>query len=117
YGSTLVYEPGHENLGYWQSADDRAVWVVEPDRPGRYDVWLEWACHDTTANNRFWLATGEQRFLTSVPSTKTWENYQRKKIGQVTLRFGKQRVSIVPEGKVAGALMDLKSVELRVVSK
>ena len=117
YGSTLVYEPGHEILGYWQSADDRAVWVVEPDRPGRYDVWLEWACHDTTANNRFWLATGEQRFLTSVPSTKTWENYQRKKIGQVTLRFGKQRISIVPEGKVAGALMDLKSVELRVVSK
>jgi len=30
----------------------------------------------------------------------------------VTLRLGRQRVTIKPEGPVAGSLMDLKSVEL-----
>src|SRR3712207_7450901 len=50
-------------------------------------------------SNRFWLVTGQQRSLTSVPGTKTWENYQRKKIGQVTLRLGKQRITVQPDRK------------------
>ena len=112
YGKTLVLEEKYGNLGYWSSEDDRVVWVVEPARPGRYAVWLEWACDDTVANNRFVLQTGDQRMLESVPGTGNWDTYKRQKFGEVRLRLGRQRVIIQTEGPVAGALMDLKSVEL-----
>jgi hypothetical protein len=112
YGKTLVLEEKYGNLGYWTSEDDRVVWVVEPARPGTYNVWLEWACEDSVANNRFVVQSGEQRFLKSIPGTGNWDTYKRQKFGEVTLRLGRQRVTIRPEGPVAGALMDLKSVEL-----
>jgi putative heme-binding domain-containing protein len=112
YGKTLVMEDRYGNLGYWTSEDDHVVWVVEPARPGRYNVWVEWACDDSVANNRFVLQTGTQRMLKSVPGTGNWDTYKRQKFGEVTLRLGRQRVTIKPEGPVAGALMDLKSVEL-----
>jgi putative heme-binding domain-containing protein len=112
YGKTLVLEDKYSNLGYWTSEDDRAVWVVEPARPGRYSVWLEFACEDSVANNRFVLQTGVERLKRSVPGTGNWDTYKRQKFGEVTLRLGRQRVTIQTEGPVAGALMDLKSVEL-----
>jgi putative membrane-bound dehydrogenase-like protein len=112
YGKTLVLEDKYNNLGYWTSEDDRAVWVVEPARPGRYSVWLEFACEDSVANNRFVLQTGVERTKRSVPGTGNWDTYKRQKFGEVSLRLGRQRVTIRTEGPVAGALMDLKSVEL-----
>ena len=112
YGKTLVLEEKYNNLGYWTSEDDHAVWVVEPARPGVYGVWMEWACEDSVANNRFVLQTGQSRLLRSVPKTGNWDTYRREKVGTVTLRLGRQRVTIRSEGPIAGALMDLKSVEL-----
>jgi len=112
YGKTLVLEEKYGNLGYWSSEDDRVVWVVEPARPGRYGVWLEFACEDSVANNRFVLQTGNDSMLESIPGTGGWDNYKRQKFGEITLRLGRQRVAIKTEGPVAGALMDLKSVEL-----
>jgi len=58
------------------------------------------------------LQTGTQRMLKSVPGTGSWDTYKRQKFGEVTLRLGRHRVTIKPEGPVAGSLMDLKSVEL-----
>jgi hypothetical protein len=112
YGKTLVLEEKYSNLGYWTSEDDHVTWVVEPARPGTYSVWLEWACEDSVANNRFIVQTGQSRFLRSVPGTGNWDTYKRQKFGTVTLRLGRQRVTIQSEGPIAGALMDLKSVEL-----
>lgn len=112
YGKTLVLEDKHSNLGFWSSEDDRAVWVVEPARPGRYAVWLEWACDDTVANNRFVVRTGEQRQMRSVPATGGWDTYKKQRFAEITLRLGRQRVIVHSEGPVAGALMDLKSIEL-----
>ena len=112
YGKTLVLEEKYANLGYWSSEDDRAVWVVEPARPGTYSIWLEFACEDSVANNRFVLQTGNERILRSVPGTGNWDTYKRRKFGEITLRLGRQRVTVKTEGPVAGALMDLKSVEL-----
>jgi putative heme-binding domain-containing protein len=112
YGKTLVLEDKYGNLGYWSSEDDHVVWVVEPARPGRYNVWIEFACEDSVANNRFVLQSGAERMKRSVPGTGNWDTYKRHNFGQVSLRLGRQRVTIRTEGPVAGALMDLKSVEL-----
>lgn len=113
YGKTLVLEEKYGNLGFWSSEDDRAVWVVEPARPGTYSVWLEFACEDSVANNRFVVLTGAtEQMKRGVPGTGNWDSYKRQKFGDVRLRLGRQRVTFKSEGPVAGALMDLKSVEL-----
>jgi putative heme-binding domain-containing protein len=116
YGKTLTIEE-HGSLGYWNSQDDKVVWVVEPARPGKYAVWIEWACDDSVANNRFYLTTGQFRDIYSVAGTGGWDNYKKEKIEEIPLRLGKQRITITTEGPVAGALMDLKSIELIPVSR
>ena len=116
YGKTLTIEE-HGSLGYWNSPDDKVVWVVEPARPGKYAVWVEWACDDSVANNRYYVTTGNFRDLYSVAGTGGWDNYKKEKIDDIPLRLGKQRITITTEGPVAGALMDLKSIELIPVSR
>src|SRR5439155_20467955 len=51
YGSSLVLEKQYANLGFWSSEDDRAIWSVDVVRPGRYGVWLNWACQNDSAGN------------------------------------------------------------------
>ena len=37
---------------------DRAVWTIEAARPGRYAVWLDWACHADAAGKQFLFQAG-----------------------------------------------------------
>ena len=61
YGDRLVFEPAHGNLGYWMAANDRAVWTFEVARPGKYAVWLDWACPDDAAGNVLEIHLGGQQ--------------------------------------------------------
>jgi hypothetical protein len=112
YGSTLVFEPQFQNLGYWSSDDDHAIWSFEVTRPGKYAVWLEWACHDSTAGNSFVLQVGDQQVTGKVPGTGTWETYKRAKFGEITLEAGPHRLLFRSSGKVSGALVDLRGIKL-----
>ena len=40
YGPSLVYESKHQNLGYWSSENDHAVWTVESKQGGEYSVFV-----------------------------------------------------------------------------
>src|SRR2546425_11211076 len=51
YGSSIVLEKQYGNLGWWSAEDDQAVWLVEPARAGRYEVWLEYACDNVAAGD------------------------------------------------------------------
>src|SRR5262249_11760812 len=53
YGPTLVLENQYGNLGYWSHPDDHAVWTLNMPKPGKYAVWLDWACPDANAGNTF----------------------------------------------------------------
>jgi putative heme-binding domain-containing protein len=112
YGTTLVLEPQHGNLGYWSSEDDHAAWTAEVKRPGRYAVWLEWACDPSAAGNAFVLDAGDSRLTATVAGTGNWDAYKRARVGAVQLTAGRQRVVMRPDGKVRGALIDLKSIRL-----
>ncbi len=112
YGKTLVLEKQYGNLGYWSSADDHAVWSVEPARPGKYAVWLEWACNNSSAGNLFLLQAGTERLTGTVGGTGKWENYRRAKVGEIRLGVGRQKVVFRPAGPITGALIDLKAVRL-----
>ena len=93
------------------------TWVAEPARPGKYAVWLEWACDNGTAGNAYQLVTGSQKLTGKVKGTGTWDDYKREKVGEITLRLGKQRLTFRSDGPVSGAMIDLKSIELIPVAR
>jgi putative membrane-bound dehydrogenase-like protein len=116
YGSTLVFEPKYQNLGFWQSANDHAIWMVQVEKPGTYELALDYACPDSAAGNRLWLDTAASRIEFLVPSTGSWDTYRKTPVGRVSLEPGVQKLEIRPAGPVQNALLDLKSVELRPVA-
>jgi hypothetical protein len=112
FGPTLTYEPGHGNLGLWQSADDRAAWSFQIDRPGTFTITLEWACADDSAGNEYELRAGTRTIKGTVGGTGSWSRYQSIFAGEVTLGTGTERLEIRPSGALRGALLDLRSITL-----
>lgn len=112
YGDTLVFEPHYENLGFWGSANDRAVWTVQIPADGEYEVWLNWACAEGTAGNSYVFQVGETQLIGVVPSTGTWDEYERRQIGRVNLMSGQERATFLASGRLSGYLIDLKQIEL-----
>jgi putative heme-binding domain-containing protein len=117
YGSTLVLEKQYANLGYWSSEDDRAVWSVDVSRPGRYAVFLNWACQNDSAGNLFVLQAGPERLTGKVQGTGSWDNYRQTKVGEIAMAAGRQQLVFRSVGKPAGGLIDLRAVKLVPLSK
>ena len=110
YGKTLVFEGRYRNLGYWQSANDRALWTVSVSAAGKYDVYLDWAVHASTADNPYRLQIGDATINGRVASTGTWDDYRQAKIGTVQLKQGQQRVALQGVGKPSNCLIDLREI-------
>jgi putative membrane-bound dehydrogenase-like protein len=111
-GRRLVLEEKYGNLGYWCNERDRAVWTLEVAKPGRYAVWLDYACDAAAAGNRFVLEAGEELLTASVASTGSWDVYKQTRAGEVTLPAGQQRLTMRSRGPIRGALLDLRSLRL-----
>ncbi|HEY7327443.1 MAG TPA: PVC-type heme-binding CxxCH protein [Gemmataceae bacterium] len=111
YGPTVIFEKQYGNLGYWTSPNDRAVWTVEVAKPGRYSVWLDWACHPDTAGKKFLLQAGVNQMTGIVKSTGSWENYRQGKVGEIVLAEGRQQVTLRSATKIYHPMIDLKSVK------
>jgi putative membrane-bound dehydrogenase-like protein len=115
YGSTLVYEPTFQNLGYWQSADDHAAWTIDVPTAGVFELSFEYAVPNDSAGSVAQVAVGDQRLSVAAKSTGGWETFGTAVLGNITLPAGQQRVVVRSDGKPAKALFDLKSVRLRPV--
>jgi hypothetical protein len=113
YGSTLRFESGLGNLGFWQSPDDHALWDLDVDRQGPYRLSLDYACPGDTAGNAFVVEVAGQRFCGRVPPTGNWETYEELVLGEVSLPAGRQQLVVRPDGPPSGFLMDLRAVRLR----
>jgi putative heme-binding domain-containing protein len=113
YGSSLVFEPRHENLGYWSSADDRAAWTFEAAEAGVYEIFTDYAAASDVSGNHFDVRVGELSVEGIATSTGTWNDYRRRqRVGEITLAKGRNRLEVVPHGTIRGALMDLRAVIL-----
>jgi putative heme-binding domain-containing protein len=115
YGKTLVFEPQYGNLGYWQSDDDHAAWSLEIVRPGKYTLSLDYACDNSAAGQTVVVDVAGQQVTTKVPGTGNWDSYRQLQLGQVELATGVQPLVVRPDGRLAGPLIDLKSVRLHPV--
>lgn len=112
YGSSLILEDKYGNLGYWNKEEDHAVWSLNVAKPGRYEVWLDWACADDTAGNSFVIQVGAQRLTGTVTTTGNWDTYRRAKVGTLQLDAGRQQLSMRSLGRIKGSLIDLRAIRL-----
>ncbi len=112
YGPTVVYEPQNQNLGYWGSADDHAVWTVAPPKAGVYEVWIEWACPAREAGNAVAVEANGARVAGKVAATGDWDKYKQAKLGVLRLAAGEQRVTVRALPPLKGYLFDLRGVRL-----
>ena len=112
YGNTLVLEAAYKNLGYWSSESDQAVWSFEPAKAGKYAVELDYACESGAAGNVYILEGGSGRLTGKVEGTGSWDTYKQAKLGTLDLKAGAQKLSFRSQGKIQGALLDLRSLRL-----
>jgi putative membrane-bound dehydrogenase-like protein len=113
YGDQIIFEKPFGNIGNWHGVNDCVVWTIDLDRAAKFDVWLDWACDDAVAGNRFILAAAGEEDRGTVAGTGGWDKYKQKRIGTLALPAGPLRISLRPEGPtVNGALMDLRGVHL-----
>lgn len=112
FGDSLVFEAQHQNLGFWQSENDRAAWTVEVPAQGAYDVWLDWAVLGRGAPNRFRLEGGGAVLEGVIPFTGAWDNYRQARFGRVQLAAGLQRLLVRGVPPLNGAILDLREVRL-----
>jgi len=113
YGDRLIFETVHNNLGYWMAANDRAVWRFEVATPGKYAVWLDWACANDAAGNLLEIHLGSQRIQHQVGGTGSWDHFSWNKIGELDLPGRPNRLEVRPAAAPRNALLDLRCIELR----
>ena len=112
YGNTIVFEAAYKNLGYWSSESDQAVWSLDLAKAGKYAVELDYACENGVAGNGFVLDAGSVRLTGKIEGTGSWDTYKQAKLGSVELKTGPQKLSFRSQGKIQGALLDLRSLRL-----
>ena len=118
YGPEIHYYSGQRVIGDWHKPEDQAVWCFDTARSGKYEVWLEWACANSTAGNTYSLAVNSGAITGKVAGTGGWKKYRREKIGVVALTAGLQSLVLRSGGPIkVQALFDLRSVRLVPISE
>src|SRR5260221_362957 len=46
YGDQIAFESPFRNIGLWHGTQDHVLWMLDLEKPGQFDVWLDWACDD-----------------------------------------------------------------------
>lgn len=112
FGSKLTLERQYGNLGWWTADDDHAIWSMQPARAGTYDVYIQYACDNTSAGNTLILQCGTERIAFKVESTGNWDTYRKVRVGQMKLSASRQHLTVRGQPPIVGALIDLRAIEL-----
>ena len=112
YGDSLVFEPGHGNLGFWQSNSDRAIWSLELAKAGTYEVWLDWASPGPAGNPRLRFEANGTVLEHAVAATGSWDAYRQVRAGTLHLPKGKLRFVVRGVPPVREAMLDLREIRL-----
>lgn len=112
HGDDAKYEDGNHAIGYWTNSNDFLTWTVQPKAAGQYKVTLEFACDAGSPGGRYRLSVGSSSLEGTIESTGTWQNFEKKDIGTLTLPEGRCEVKIAPISLGAVALMNLRAITL-----
>lgn len=112
YGPTLVFEDKYRNLGFWQRAEDHAVWMLNVPKAGKYRVAIDYACDDPSAGDRFVITVGDQTVGGVVESTGSWDSYRNRTVGSLKLPAGQAELIMRADGPIRSALIDVRQIVL-----
>ena len=119
HGTTIRYEPQvHKNtMGYWTRKDDWVSWDFQVNTAGKYEVELLQACGAGSGGSDIQVSVGEQVLRGVVSETGNFTNFVSKAVGTVELKqTQRQTLSVKPQKKTGGAVMDLRQVRLKLVN-
>jgi hypothetical protein len=101
-------------IGHWGNSKDSVSWLIELDKPGRFEVRIEYACEKGCGGSTFAVKAADREFELVSQDTGSWRDYKTNTIGQVSFaRAGRQTVSVIPSEKTPWKAISLKSVTLR----
>lgn len=110
-GGSITFELPFRNIGMWHSENDRVGWSITGVKPGRYDVYLDYACADGSEGNVLRLEAAEP-LLWKVAATGGWDQYRQAAIGSIDLPPGFGYLVAKPDTGLTRALLDLRGIYL-----
>ncbi len=112
-GDAITFETEFGNIGFWHGAKDHATWRVVLPAAGEFDVYIDFACDDSSAGNSIAFDGGEPTIRSKVIGTGGWANYRLMRLGTFKLPAGESKLVMRPDADaVKGALIDLRTVLL-----
>ncbi len=112
YGPDIQFEPQYKNLGQWSSGDAYAAWSFEVAAAGDFNVSFNYACYSGEADKPFLLEVAGQKVRGTVASTGRWNRYVETQFGRVHLEAGENRLTFRSDGRIAGPLIDIRTIRL-----
>jgi alpha-L-fucosidase len=109
----VCYQPQYDDIGCWINPKDWISWGIATPKSGEYLVVVSQSCPKGLGGSPYSVEIGGRKLEAIVQETNGWFEYPPREIGKVRLRAGQQEVAIRTDKIVNGALMNVKSVELR----
>jgi len=113
-GSTLRFEPQpHKNtIGYWSNEKDHASWEVSVSAAQTFEVDILQGCGKGHGGTTVRLEAGDSHLDFIVQDTGHFQNFVWRTLGALTLSKGRSTITLHPQNKQAGAVMDVRAVRL-----
>jgi arylsulfatase A-like enzyme len=118
HGIQLRYEPlpHKDTLGFWTRADDWASWEFTLREPGAFAVEVLQGCGKGQGGSEVVVSLDGQALTFTVEDTGHFQNFKARTIGRIKLaKAGRYTLTVKARKKAADAVMDLRSVTLKLV--
>ena len=117
HGKMVRYEPKPEKntVGYWTVKEDWISWEFVVKTPGKFKVLPLQGCGKGSGGAEVDFTIGDQTLKMTVEDTGHFQNFVERNIGTVELKAGTYTLSVKPQTKPHGAVMDLRQVMLKPV--
>jgi uncharacterized protein DUF5077 len=119
HGTTVRYEPqpNKNTIGYWTRKEDWVSWDFEVTHGGQFEMIVLQGCGKGSGESEVAFTIGDQTLKTTVQDTGGFQNFVERKIGAVELKPGMQTLAVKPLTKQGLAVMDLRWVTLRPITR
>jgi len=107
---------GGFHISKWTGPEDSVDWLVHVDKPGAFQLNIDYAAKKEWEGKPFEIIVGPSTFKTSVLYTGDWFDYQKFPVGYIEhLNPGNYTVTIRPKESSDTYLMWLRSITLNPV--
>lgn len=119
HGTTVRYEPqpNKNTVGYWTRKEDWVSWDFEVTHGGHFDVLILQGCGKGSGGSEVAFAVGDELLRITVQDTGGFQNFVERNIGAVELKPGSHTLTVKPLSKPGLAVMDLRQITLRPITR